>query len=67
VSTVVKCFWILDGSEKAYSLRQEIKNHGGYWVEDHRSWCIDDPDESTINVFRMAGLIVQFRKYRGVK
>lgn len=62
---VVKCFWVLDGTSKTFVLRQEIKNQGGYYLADHKAWCIDNPDERTINVLKSSGLVIQFRKWKG--
>lgn len=64
-STPVKCYWVLDGTSKAYVLREEIKRQGGYFVNDHKAWAINNPSEQAINVLRCSGLIVQFRKFMG--
>jgi len=33
-------YWILDGVEKTYLFREEIKNLGGKWNPDHKAWEI---------------------------
>ena len=61
--TPSKTYWIIDGTSKSYDLREEIKAWGGYWVKEHKSWCIDEPCENAMRVLKAAGLILQFRKY----
>jgi hypothetical protein len=57
-------YWILDGENKAYHLREEIKAWGGYWVPEHKAWCIDNPGEAEMSVFKRLGLMLQFRRMK---
>lgn len=61
--TPSRTYWVLDGTSKSYDLKEEIKSWGGYWVKEHKAWCIDNPDETAIRVLKSAGLQVQFRRY----
>lgn len=64
--TTVKCFWVLDATEKAYFKREQIKGCGGYFVREHSAWCIDNPSENARNFLtETCGLVLQFRKYKG--
>lgn len=62
-----RCYWILDGSQKAFIRRDVIKALGGYFVREHESWCIDNPDEKARDLIKNNGLILQFRKYKEQK
>ena len=39
-------YWVLDGAENTYNLREEIKAWGGYWVPDMKNWCIDSLEKT---------------------
>lgn len=60
----VKCFWILDGSEKTFFKREIIKSCKGYFVREHNAWCIDNPSEKAVELIRSNGMVLQFRKYK---
>ena len=55
-------YWITDGASRAYDLKEEIKSWGGFWVNDHKSWCILNPDEGLKSLFKSMGLRLQFRR-----
>ena len=57
-----KQYWILSGSSKAYDLKEEIKAWAGYWVPEHKAWCIDDPDDREKKFFKTIGLVLQLRR-----
>lgn len=41
MGTRLQSYWILDGSSKAYDLKEEIKNQGGKYNPDFKCWWID--------------------------
>ena len=56
-------YWILDGAEKAFELKEEIKMHNGRWIPEHKAWCISTNKESDSYKFlKSIGLILQFRR-----
>jgi len=61
-----KVYWILDGEEKTFMKRDTIKKLGGYFVPDHKAWCIDNPKPETIDFLKVMGLTVQFRRFQAV-
>ena len=65
--TPIKTYWILDGDSKAYDMREEIKAWAGYFVREHKAWCIDDPCELSRKALTSLGLILQFRRYKESK
>lgn len=54
-----KTYFIMDGSEKTFDFKEEIKMKGGRWDKDFRCWCIEDPLEETLSLFKTLGLKVQ--------
>ena len=54
-------YWILDGAEKSYDLKEEIKAWGGYWNPDHKAWRIDGVDYHDVGpkTLRIMGLKMQ--------
>jgi len=56
-------YWILDGAERAYDLKEEIKAWGGYWVPNHKSWRIDNLEKTdhAYLILKKAGLTLQVR------
>ncbi len=59
----VKLYWILDGRNSAYELREEIKSWGGFWVPEHKAWCIETTEKSfAYSALNSCGLILQYRR-----
>ena len=55
-------YYILNGASKAYDLREEIRNWGGYYVPEYKCWAIASPCEKAKRVLKLVGLKLQFRK-----
>ena len=54
-----KTYFVMDGSEKTFDFKEEIRLKGGRWDKDFRCWCIEDPLEETLSLFKTLGLKVQ--------
>jgi len=66
-SEPLKCFWILDGDNKAFHKREEIKALSGYFDGDHKAWCINSPGPEVVNIIKNNGLVLQFRRFVPVR
>jgi len=56
-------YWILDGSSSSYDLKEEIKNWCGFWVPEHKTWCIKTCKDSTAyKTLTAIGLRLQWRR-----
>lgn len=57
-----RTYFLLDGREKTYDLKEEIKAKGGKWNADFKCWVIETSGEKELEIksyFKMLGLTVQ--------
>jgi len=56
-------YWVLDGANRSFDLKEEIKSWGGYWIPEHRSWCIKtNKKDIAYKTLNAAGLKLQYRR-----
>lgn len=63
MSNIHEDFWILDGREKTFMFKEEIKAQGGVFVPEFKCWKIPNisKDDIKLKVLKSCGLKVQVK------
>lgn len=61
--TPTRSFWIIEGSQKPFAVKDILKRIGARFDDPFKSWYIENPNEAKIAEIKKLGLQVQHRRY----